>query len=283
MSIFSSKIEMNVSNSNIARGRSNLSSKSTSRSSLILSNTSSVSYYECMEIDSNKLENINMESIKSFQLSFTDNSNNSTLVSRVADNSSTDKSKHVFNEASTSVPIPSSYSPNNNISESNNSKQSLININLLYNMNQAIYQDIWNRNFQLVSLHGILEHLPLDIENIKVSIYYISKYILNRFVERGKVNDFDDLNDVGKVVWEFISTFYNSGWNTLHIENKVFLRNKVASKFTLKTINTPKLRNTKTTKKLALVSFLSFSILAKSLKEVRDLTKFFKKNNCQDR
>ena len=112
-----------------------------------------------------------------------------------------------------------------------------------------------------------------------MSIYYISKYILNRFVERGKVNDFDDLNDISKVVWEFISTFYNSGWNTLHVENKVFLRNKVVFKFTPKTINTPKLRNTKTTKKLALVSSLSSSILAKSLKEVRDLIKFFKKNN----
>ena len=112
-----------------------------------------------------------------------------------------------------------------------------------------------------------------------MSIYYISKYILNMFVEREKVNDFDDLNDISKVVWEFISTFYNSGWNTLHVENKVFLRNKVVFKFTPKTINTPKLRNTKTTKKLALVSSLSSSILAKSLKEVRDLIKFFKKNN----
>jgi len=56
-----------------------------------------------------------------------------------------------------------------------------------------------------------MEHLPLDIENIKVSIHHISKYILNKSVKRGKVNDFDNLNGIGKVVWEFISAFYDSG------------------------------------------------------------------------
>jgi len=37
--------------------------------------------------------------------------------------------------------------------------------------------------------------------------------------------------------------------------------------------------DTKITKKLASVSYLSLSIPTKSPKEVRDLTKFFKKNN----
>ena len=101
-----------------------------------------------------------------------------------------------------------------------------------------------------------MKHFPLDIENIKMSIHHI----LNKSAKRGNINDFDDLNSIDKVVWEFISTFYNSGWNTLHIENKVFLRNKVASKFTLKTINTPKLRDAKTTKKPVLI--LSYSLLS---------------------
>jgi len=147
MFIFSSKMKIDVSNSNIAREKSNLSSKSISKSSLILSNTSSISYYEYMEIDSNKLENINVESIESFQLSFMDNSNSSTLVSRVVNNSLADKSKYVFNEVLALVLLPSSHSSNNNISKSNNPKQLSININLLYNINQAINQDMWNRNF----------------------------------------------------------------------------------------------------------------------------------------
>jgi len=101
-----------------------------------------------------------------------------------------------------------------------------------------------------------MENLPSDIENIKVSIHHISKYILNKSVKRGKANDFNNLNGIGKVVWEFISTFYDSGWNALHIENKVFLINKVMSEFTPKTNNTLKSRDIKTTEKLASVSSL---------------------------
>ena len=56
-----------------------------------------------------------------------------------------------------------------------------------------------------------MKHFPLDIENIKVSIHHISKYILNKSVKRGNINDFDDLNGIGKVVWKFISAFYDSG------------------------------------------------------------------------
>jgi len=99
-----------------------------------------------------------------------------------------------------------------------------------------------------------MEHLLSDIENIKVSIHHISKYILNKSVERGKVNDFDDLNSISKVVCEFISAFYDSGWNALHIENKVFFRNKVAFKFMPKTNNALKSKDTKTAEKLTLVS-----------------------------
>ena len=129
--IFSSKMEIDVSNSNIARRKSNLTSKSTSRSSLILSNTSSVSYHKHMEIDSKKLENINMESIESSQLFFIDNSNSGASVSRVANNSLADKNKYVSNKVSVLVLLLFSYSSNNNISKSKNSKQLSININLL--------------------------------------------------------------------------------------------------------------------------------------------------------
>jgi len=141
MSIFPSKIEMDVGNGNIIRERSNLFSKSTSRISLILSNTFSISYHEYMEINSNKLENINVESIESPQFFLIDNSNSGTLVSRIADNSSADRSKCVSNKTPTSVLLPPPHSPNNNISKSNNSKQLLMNVNLPYDINQTIDQN----------------------------------------------------------------------------------------------------------------------------------------------
>jgi len=56
-----------------------------------------------------------------------------------------------------------------------------------------------------------MEHLPSDINNIKLSLKQITKYILNKYVEKDKVNDFKDLNNVDKVAWEFISSLYNLG------------------------------------------------------------------------
>ena len=54
-----------------------------------------------------------------------------------------------------------------------------------------------------------MEHFPLDIKNIKVSLNQITKYILNKSIEREKVNNFEDLKGVDKVAWEFISAVYD--------------------------------------------------------------------------
>ena len=68
---------------------------------------------------------------------------------------------------------------------------------------------MWDSAFQPISLYGLIEHLPSDINNIKVSLKQITKYILNKYVKKDKVNDFKDLNGVSKVAWEFISSLYN--------------------------------------------------------------------------
>jgi len=117
------------------------------------------------------------------------------------------------------------------------------------------------------------------MKNIKVSLNQITKYILNKSVERGKVNDFENLKGIGKVAWKFISAIYNSGWDTLCINNNISFRNKVTLKFTLKINNISKNKDNKETKKLASVSSLPPPIPAKSPKEVKDIAKYFKKSN----
>ena len=60
-------------------------------------------------------------------------------------------------------------------------------------------------------------------------------YILNKKVEKGKVNNFKDLKGVGKVAWDFILAIYKSGWDVLITDsNSNSFRNKVLAKFTLK-------------------------------------------------
>jgi len=38
----------------------------------------------------------------------------------------------------------------------------------------------------------------------------VTDYIINKSVDRDKVNDFNDLKDVGKIAWNFISAFYKA-------------------------------------------------------------------------
>ena len=76
-----------------------------------------------------------------------------------------------------------------------------------------------------------MKHIPSNIENIKVSLTRVTDYIINKSVDRGKVNGFNDLKDVDKVAWDLIFAFYKAGWDTLYIKDNISFRNKVVLKF----------------------------------------------------
>ena len=153
---------------------------------------------------------------------------------------------------------------------------------MLYNINQTIDQDTWNGDFHLISIHGSMEYLASDIKNIKTSLCWMMNYILNKKVEKGKVNDLDNLKGVVKEVWNFISVFYNVGWNVLITDsNGGSSRNKVVAKFTPKinSLNTLKGNNGKSVDKPASINRLPSLISVKSPKKVNEITKYFKINN----
>jgi len=99
MAQFPSNMEMDIISGNIIRGRSNLSSKASSRSSSVFSSTSSIFYYEYIEVDNNKPEEDIREPIDSSQLSYKDFMNKYKFVSRMADTFSTDRKQHKSNMA----------------------------------------------------------------------------------------------------------------------------------------------------------------------------------------
>ena len=43
----------------------------------------------------------------------------------------------------------------------------------------------------------------------------MTKYIKNKSIEPNKANNVLDLKDIGEAAWNFISTLYNSSWDTL--------------------------------------------------------------------
>ena len=58
------------------------------------------------------------------------------------------------------------------------------------------------------------------------------KYISGKSIDGDKANEIEDLKSMGKAMWEFISTIYESYWDSLFVDdNKTIFRNKVRSKF----------------------------------------------------
>ena len=259
MAQISSNTDMDV-NCNIIRGRSTLSNKSGLRGSSISSSTSLVPYYKCIEINNDLLDLNILDPIDSFQLSYAENANISESANKINGKKLLETGQHVIHEApalkTISKPQDKSISNNN----SNKNPQKTFNMQLLYDVNQTIEQDTWNRNFHSISLYRSLKHLPSNANNIKKSLYRMIKYILNKKIENSKSNEVNDFKDIDKVAWNFISAIYELGWDSLIANNNnISFRSKILAKFTLKInkVNTNKNKSSKSTDKLATINNIS--------------------------
>jgi len=124
-----------------------------------------------------------------------------------------------------------------------------------------------------------MEHMPSDMLNFKESLSRMCKYMLGKAIESNGANDVEDLNSMGKALWEFISVIYDSHWDNLFMDNnKTTFRNKVKSQFSPQ-VSKPKISlKDKETVKPTFVSSLLPPIPAKSQKEINEISKYFKKN-----
>ena len=55
-----------------------------------------------------------------------------------------------------------------------------------------------------------MKYLTSDVQNIKESLTRMWRYILGKSIENDKANKVKNLEDIGKVTWEFISTIYKA-------------------------------------------------------------------------
>ena len=58
--------------------------------------------------------------------------------------------------------------------------------------------DTWNGNFHSISLHSSIKYFISNAKNIKESLHHMMKYILNKKVENGKVNNINDFKSIDK-------------------------------------------------------------------------------------
>ena len=160
-------------------------------------------------------------------------------------------------------------------------KDEVINIQLLYDPQAPTELELWSGSFHPISLHGSIEHFTLDAKNIKVSLNFLAKYIQGKQKNVNKVNELNDFNGMGDVIWNFISSVYASKWDTLFTDQKSnILRGKISSKFTPRTPPTYG-HSTKDVSKSTPVTINKAPppppLPAKSKKEINVISKYFHK------
>jgi len=177
----------------------------------------------------------------------------------MADPSNNTLNKHVLIECPT-LSLPHGQTIHS-ASGSPHVDDTVININLPYNLNAPTEPKLWDGNFHPISLHSSMEYLVSDSKNIKDSLNFMAKYISNKQVNFSKSNDLEDFHGIGKAIWNFISSVYQTKWNSLYSDKySNTLRKKISAKFTLKISSVPNKSN-KATNKLTLVSIEKIPLL----------------------
>jgi len=104
------------------------------------------------------------EPIDSSQLSYKEETKVGELARKAIDKDFTSTKQYVCNEVSALKKTPKPYSKGRTIDKStSSSSESIINIQLIYNLDQSTEPDIWNGNFHSVSLHKSMEHIASDM------------------------------------------------------------------------------------------------------------------------
>jgi len=72
----------------------------------------------------------------------------------------------------------------------------VFNINLNYDIDQALDPEEWNSDFCATSLYGAIEHLASDVKNI---LQRMGKYIRGKSIDSNP-NNIKDLKGIGKAI-----------------------------------------------------------------------------------
>ena len=105
----------------------------------------------------------------------------------------------------------------------------------------------------------------------------MKKYISGKSIDSAKANEVQDLMGMGKALWEFINAVYESHWDALYVDNNTTFRSKVRAKFNPQIKKSPSPSKSKEVINPTFVSPIPPPIPAKSLKEVKEISKYFKK------
>jgi len=132
-------------------------------------------------------------STERFELSYKTEQEKTLRVGMAANQQETPKPTDVNNEA-----IPSHAQHEDDV----------INIQLPYDPQAPTELELWSGSFHPISLHGSIEYFASDSKNIKVTLNFLAKYIQNKQINSGKVNNLNDFDGMGDAIWNFILVVY---------------------------------------------------------------------------
>ena len=163
----------------------------------------------------------------------------------------------------------------------------IINIQLPYDPNVPMEPELWSGNFHPISLHGSIKQIVSDMKSIKNLLNFMARYIFNKKVNLKTANDLKDFDGISDIVWNFLSSVYQSGWDSLHTDNKLkTLRENISSKFTPRIALSLTQKSNKLASKLVPASIdktlLLPPLLAKMAKEVNIISKYFQNRNSMN-
>jgi len=143
-------------------------------------------YHICVKRESDRIdEDKPITSVGSIQIEYVSQGGQKDQVSKVSNSTNNVSQQCVSNE------VPASSSPLSN---------NVFNVQLNYNINQALDPEKWDGNFYVISLHGSMEHLALNIKNIKDSLHRMGKYIKGKAINDNNPNDVKNLYSIGKAI-----------------------------------------------------------------------------------
>ena len=180
-------------NNSEVRGRNPLSTVNSSRDSSMASSGRATPYHDRMDTDMDCDPTIDESNNERLELSYEAEQEKAIRVGMVANQQESSRPQNVNNEAS----------PTHALHEDD-----VINIQLPYDPQAPTKPELWSGSFHPISLHGSIEHFASDAKNIKVTLTSLAKYIQNKQVNGGKVNNINDFDGMGDAIWNFISAVY---------------------------------------------------------------------------
>jgi len=188
-------------NNSDSRGRTSGFERNLSRDTSMFSTCSSVPYHERVTINNGM--DIDFNPPTDFSALFYEKKQEKELYLRkVAETTTNTRPQGRINEAFSIQGNHGDHVPNDRTRGQalGDDNDNIINIQLPYDPNIPTEPNLWSGNFHPISLHGSIEQIASDTKNIKDSLNFMARYILNKKVNPKTANNFKDFEDMGDAV-----------------------------------------------------------------------------------